>query len=205
MDYVDRLGAIHSQVLTTLHGVVMDDAIKVSVRCACGAVHDIGARSLVRRWSGKARYLCKSCHVKTYAGDPVVQRKRRASVRALGDDYRRKMSANARAMWAKPGMREHIAIKTAHDNRVNPKKAEGRKKGLAALMAKRPNHMAEIRQLVGKTSKIQLHLYSMLDELGVIYYRDDSEKCRIGYFVFDCRIDVQEGIKLSKPLLIEVQ
>ena len=65
--------------------------------------------------------------------------------------------------------------------------------------------MAVVRINQPKTSTQQRILYSFLDDLKVKYFDDSSMECKIGYYTFDCRIDPQPNIKLSKPLLIEVQ
>lgn len=65
--------------------------------------------------------------------------------------------------------------------------------------------MAKIRLQQPKTSSQQHILYSILDDLKIKYYDDKSINCKVGWYTFDCRIDPQLGIKIKKPLLIEVQ
>ena len=64
--------------------------------------------------------------------------------------------------------------------------------------------MALVRIKQPKTSQQQSILYSILDDLNVKYFNDKSEKCAIGWYVWDCRIDPQPGINITRPLLIEV-
>ena len=47
--------------------LVVSDRVRVNMTCTCGAKKEISTRALKRKWSGKSEYLCKSCHVKTYA------------------------------------------------------------------------------------------------------------------------------------------
>jgi hypothetical protein len=66
--------------------------------------------------------------------------------------------------------------------------------------------MALARSLAPKVSSIQMKLYSILDGLGVRYFREyndrvDDRECIIGYYSFDCRIPRQG----QPDLLIEVQ
>lgn len=65
--------------------------------------------------------------------------------------------------------------------------------------------MAKICINQPKTSSQQIILYSILDDLKIVHHKDDNDLCRIGYYCFDCRIDPQDGINLSRSLLIEVQ
>jgi len=65
--------------------------------------------------------------------------------------------------------------------------------------------MAEIRLNQPKTSTQQKILYSMLSDLGVEFSDDISSLCQIGFYAFDCRIDPQVKVNISRPLLIEVQ
>jgi hypothetical protein len=206
MDYVDRLKSLSHQVESDVSGVTMDDGVKVTVKCSCGQRNEIGARSLIRRWAHKGQYLCKSCSVKTYVNDPNrIKRAVQSFKESMTDERKKKMSDGVCNAWKNDDYREKISKATTRDNITNPLKKIAREKALKALLVKRPNHMAEIRQLNQKTSKIQKMLYEMLDELGVQHFKDDSNECRIGYFVFDCRIDPHDRVKLRKSLLIEVQ
>lgn len=65
--------------------------------------------------------------------------------------------------------------------------------------------MAVVRLNQPKTSFQQEILYSLLRDLKVVFHDDKSEACKIGFYCFDCRIDPQPGLMLSKSLLIEVQ
>lgn len=65
--------------------------------------------------------------------------------------------------------------------------------------------MAGVRVNQPRTSFQQKILYSILDDLNIKYSNDTDEKSKVGYYCFDCRIDPQESINITKPLLIEVQ
>lgn len=65
--------------------------------------------------------------------------------------------------------------------------------------------MMEVRLRMPATSKQQEILYSIIDDLNVSYFSDRSKECAIGFYVFDCRINPQPVIQITRPLIIEVQ
>lgn len=65
--------------------------------------------------------------------------------------------------------------------------------------------MAKIRLSQPRTSFQQEILYSILRDLKIDFHDDKSEKCLVGWYVFDCRINPQPDIRILKPILIEVQ
>jgi len=52
----------------------------------------------------------------------------------------------------------------------------------------------------GRISQLQLTFYRLLDELNITHFREDDEKCRFGFWTFDCRINHGEY-----DFLVEVQ
>jgi len=64
--------------------------------------------------------------------------------------------------------------------------------------------MAIIRLHQPRTSLIQKVFYSMLADLGIEYHDDTSEMCKVGYYIWDCRIDPQKSLGIHRPLLIDI-
>ena len=65
---------------------------------------------------------------------------------------------------------------------------------------------AKHRSLMPKVSQPQLRFYTILDNLGLAYYREyndrpDDPECRVGFYSFDCRIPCGG----SQDILVEVQ
>jgi GNAT superfamily N-acetyltransferase len=94
--------------------------------------------------------------------------------------HKENMAKSAKALWA--DLKYKNMMKRVQDN---PKYRE---KLVIARAAQS-----------GKISSIQKMLYAYLDELGVEYYKE-SERTRVGYYVFDCLV-----INSNKQILIECQ
>jgi len=110
--------------------------------------------------------------------------------RNVSDEVRQRLSASSKALWAQPEYRaRQVAIQTEYWN------LEKNKQRLAGFRSKQS----------GKISSIQNILYSILDDLGVVYFREHGHdtaadpQCVIGPYNFDCVIP-RDG---NKSLLIE--
>ena len=100
-------------------------------------------------------------------------------------EYRKKL----KQIWDRPGFRENIS-NLASEKALELWKDPKYREKLAIVRSKQP-----------KISSQQKLLSEILRDLGVEF----EEESRIGYFCFDCRINPQENIYITKPLLIEVQ
>ena len=112
-----------------------------------------------------------------------------ALTKRLTNEYRQKM----RDIWIKPGFKEKMSniaskhmLKLWRSNNYREKQAINR--------LQQP-----------KTSFQQNILYSILDDLNIEYFKDDSIECKIGYYIFDCRMNPQINFNIKKRLLIEIQ
>lgn len=108
--------------------------------------------------------------------------------RNVSDEVRQRLSVSSKELWSKPEYRaKQIAIQTEYWN------LEHNKKRLAGFRSRQS----------GKVSSIQHILYSILDDLGVFYFREHGDaaadpQCVIGPYNFDCVIP-----RNGKSLLIE--
>ena len=137
-------------------------------------------------------YICKSCAMSKAHKDGKF-----ADI--YTDKFKSKLKDNGDRFW-------EINRDTWREKLVTPEfKQKMSECGKRAWTDEYRKRMVKVRFLQPKTSSQQKILYSLLDDLKIKYYDDQDIKCIIGYFCFDCRIDPQEGIKLEKSLLIEVQ
>jgi len=110
--------------------------------------------------------------------------------RNVSEDVREKLSKHSKELWADSEYRaKQVAVQTEYWN------TESNKKRLAVFRAKQS----------GKVSSIQKILYSILDDLGVVYHREHDNttadtECIIGPYNFDCVIP-----RPGRKLLIECQ
>jgi GNAT superfamily N-acetyltransferase len=113
------------------------------------------------------------------------------------DDFRTSVSEHAsdnlKKRWEDEKFRQFIS----HNSKKSWENPEYRAKITASLRAS--------RILMPRTSHIQKTLYSILDDLGIRYFREYEDKpadpeCVIGPYAFDCVIPA-----LPKTLLIECQ
>jgi len=131
---------------------------------------------------------------------PIDTQKLSKAVKARweNEDYRRRMVENlkqiSRASWADENYRKKISesTKRSWENEVYRKHIE------SSLLKARQNQQ--------RVSSIQEILYSILDDLGVKYYREyndktDDNECTVGPYSFDCVIPRNN----APDLLIECQ
>lgn len=122
----------------------------------------------------------------------------------VNDDYRNKRSKKSKELWTKEEyVKKTIAANRTKENKiklsVSSKKAWADKQYRSKQAVNRANQS-------GKISNIQEILYSILDDLGIKYYREyenkpNNSQCIIGPYNFDCVVP-RDG----KPdLLIECQ
>ena len=123
----------------------------------------------------------KMAHLSQVSTPEVYKRMVANTIIAMAKpEVRQKLVQHAQSLWRKEDYRK------AHITAMN--RPEVREKLAIARAAQS-----------GRISSIQSKLYSYLDELGVEYYKE-SERTRIGFYVFDCL--VMNG---DKKLLIECQ
>ena len=137
---------------------LVSDKVKVSVACACGAVKEVSTRALKRKWANQPVYLCKSCHIKTYASKPdrITKFQKSFAKIAKTESHRKKCSEAGKKPWRNPESRARIIEATRQDNKINPLKKRARKIALEALKAK-PwflQHMDNMRQSAQKACVI---------------------------------------------------
>jgi transposase-like protein len=113
-----------------------------------------------------------------------------------------KSSDNSLANWRDPSYAQKIADYWDDSNRQKTSQASKK----MWMRAGHRDKMAVIRITQPRTSSIQEILYSILDDLGIQYYREYSNKpadkeCLVGPYTFDCVIP--RGNKTT--LLIECQ
>jgi GNAT superfamily N-acetyltransferase len=110
--------------------------------------------------------------------------------------FRSKISAISTSLWQDPMYRQAVLRS----------KSTPEHKELMRQIQSDPNYIAKLSAACNKlprVSSIQKLLYSMLDDLGVYYVgelSDDSERCMLGPWSFDCIIPTEHKI-----LLIECQ
>lgn len=123
----------------------------ITVHCTCGAQQTINFRSFWRKWHTKNNYLCKSCHVKTYAtaGTRIEKFKQSFAKVARTSEHRTKCQNSGKKAWTNTTTRKRITEAVRQDNKTNPKKKEARRKALTTLMSKPwfKQHMASIRNI----------------------------------------------------------
>jgi GNAT superfamily N-acetyltransferase/predicted RNA-binding Zn-ribbon protein involved in translation (DUF1610 family) len=162
-------------------------------QCSCGAVIKLRIRNIksnLRRNNGK--YRCQACALKDSHESGKFNK-------IYTDGFKQKLRANGVTFWesARATWRERLV----NDDFRALMSFYGKKAWTDEFRQK----MAEVRLKQPRTSSIQKILYSILDDMGIKYFDDQSDQCRIAYFTFDCRIDPQPGIGIQKPLLVEVQ
>lgn len=121
---------------------------------------------------------------------------------AFTEEQLAKSSANSIANWTNPSYVQKIADYWDDSNRLKVSQASKR-------MWMRSGHkekMAIVRSAQPRTSSIQDILYSILNDLGVKYYREynngpTDKECVIGPWIFDCVVPREN----KTSLLIECQ
>jgi GNAT superfamily N-acetyltransferase len=112
-------------------------------------------------------------------------------------EYREKQKAGLEARWQDKSFRQKIlAAKSTPEFKAK----------MLAIQSD-PEYIKKLQNALAalpKVSKLQEALYSILDDLGIEYYREhndkpDDEQCTIGPWSFDCVIPRQDG----RTLLIE--
>ena len=117
----------------------------------------------------------------------------------IGEQLKPTLRDKSIALWQDPAYRDkHIAITNSEEYKAKQRASHATPDYL--------KQCAERLALQPKVSNIQTVLYSILDDLGVAYYREHADKpddsqCRIGPYSFDCVIP-RSG---DKTLLIECQ
>ena len=129
----------------------------IRVKCECGSEKNINFRSFWRKWRGKDHYLCKSCHVKTYASDitKIAKFKKSFAITARTPEHKQKCSISGKKAWIDPTTRQRIIKAIQYDNKINPKKKKARAIALAALKQKSwfRQHMNAMRLLAIQKTK----------------------------------------------------
>ena len=174
--------------------LVITDACRVDIKCAqCGTVNNVSIRNLVRKWAGEL-YLCKSCHVKTYANnvDKINKWREKFSKTAATEEHRERCSQAAKKMWASPISSANIR-KSSHVD--TPAKAAARVRAVASFMEKHGKEkLAQMRAAQrGKPSILEDIVASVLSGYGVSFVRQYN----FGYYVYDFLVP-------SHNLIIEV-
>lgn len=126
----------------------VSDSHKVIATCPCGISSTTSSRALVRKWKNKSQYLCKGCHVKTYASNPsrISKFKKSFSKTAKTEEHRIKCAQSGKMAWDDPDFKAKIS-KITTDDKDNPKRISARARALKSLKAKPwfKDHMQAIR------------------------------------------------------------
>jgi hypothetical protein len=196
--FCSRISHLLGQIISDLASVTINDKCRIKVLCGCGKVVEIGARSFMRRWEDSNKYLCKSCHVKTYIDNPdrLKRFKKTFAKTASTPEHRKRCSEGAKKLWRDPAKRAAISHAVGEDNKTNPKKAAGRAKALKAFMAKSDYkaHLARIRGgQLGKISLPERIIKGLLIEIEA----DFQPQFVLGPYRYD--------FKVEPSYLIEVQ
>lgn len=165
----------------------------------------------VRRYGNRKKhpydYYCTKCIVNR----PEVKKKKSDFLKQQWQDpeYAEKIKNNSKELWknATPELRKKMRdcftkpetlAKIIHSNKTRWNKPEFRSKMLA--LWHNPDYRAKIERV--HVSCLQTLLYSILDDLGVKYFREysdkqDDQECKIGPYSFDCVIPRE-----NKPTLL---
>jgi len=131
------------------------------------------------------------------------------------DQYRKSIVANSLSMWGDRKLKERMLASRRTESYRNNQRTkainrwadpEYKEKQEKHRSNRSPERLSELRQKQSKVSKLQDILYSILDDLGIKYYReyndrDDDPQCKIGPYNFDCVIPRDN----MPDLLIEYQ
>lgn len=153
--------------------IPVSDKYKVEIKCECGIISEISSRALYRKWRLKNRYLCKSCHIKTYANDNSRIEKFRESFSkvASAEAYKAKASENGKKPWANEETRKRITEAVRTDNINNPKKKIARDIARRALQSKEW-YADHIKSMVDKGHEKLRELLKHDIELKLTYIRN---------------------------------
>ena len=191
-------------------GSKWDTLVRVSC-CICSKESDIRYRSLQHLNRSGKEHRCLSCvNTKTHADGKYKQMYTEEFLERLNDAGDNFWSEN-RDVWKTEYM-GHLLNDPAYHALMSEygqkpwKDPEYRKRMIQSNKnlwdsTEFREKMADVRcQQSGNISSIQLKLYEYLDDLNVSYYREGQDT-KIGYYVFDCLINNQDG----RDLLIECQ
>jgi very-short-patch-repair endonuclease len=186
---------LEQQIVECPSDVTMSDQ-KVRIRCRCGTVVDVGARSLARRWANESEYRCKSCDVKTYVTAETARRLCSGNL-----DERKEQSRKAtEKLWHSPeceSARQSISRSVSEYDRQHPKNLD------RARIALRKKYSARELSLIGRLSQKhrrsvpELVIESILKDFGVKF----TPQKRLGYYAYDFLVEPVG----QKPFIIEVQ
>ena len=152
----------------------------VKVCCSCKK------QDIVRYKGGKkptADYYCRKC----VANRPEVKKKKSEITKKQWEnaDFRKLVENNSKAIWDDSERRYKMSAIRRDPQNIIRLRANAAKAGAASVKSQSQK---------GNISKIQITLYSLLDDLGITYVRE----YQIGPYLFDCMIDLEH-----KKLLIE--
>lgn len=173
---------------------------KIEVQCSsCGAVKTIVKKEHTRNCRRQSEYadsyLCTKCYRNLNKLKNIESMKK-----AWSTDERKKIaSASSNSFWESMNADERSKhSRKGITKERNKKVSEAIKKKFESEEYR--NKQALARSRMPNISKLQKHLYLILDSLGIEYYKE-SEKTKIGFYVFDCLIPKQGDMK--KDVLVE--
>lgn len=161
-----------------------------TVVCSCVACHKTSEIKL--RTKKEHIYKCPSCvglersseiSLQVIANWKEDDYRNKQVQRKSEEDYKSMQSTIIKQKWQDPKYRKAVL-----DNNIY-KFGNASKENMAKLRCQQP-----------RISSIQNLLYTLLDDLKVDYIKE-SDKTRLGHYVFDCLVPIKNG----KKLLIEVQ
>ena len=189
--------------LTSFNSMIVEDGNSndnIKVKCSsCGVINTVVKKEYTRTCKRQSEYtnnyLCSKCY-------RLLNRDRNIQL------MKKSWSTNDRKLLAKKAS-------NAFWNSLNKEqRLEHSRKGITqarndnvskAIKKKFENKEYKEKQAIARSkmprlSSIQLHLYKILDDLKIDYIKE-GENTRIGFYVFDCIIPRQNGMK--KSILIE--
>lgn len=154
MSSKDRIQHLSNQIINKPQKITCSDKCKVDIKCAnCDAICNISVRNLCRKWADKL-YLCKSCHVRTYASNPEKIKKFKRSFKP----NRQKCREAGKKSWLVPDMKERIVKGLDRYNKNNPNKIkETREKAVKAFHKKYGKEIFDKMRIKSHESIRQLH------------------------------------------------
>jgi len=173
---------------------------KVEVECSCCSnVKSIIKKEHIRNCKKQSAninsYLCTKCYRSSNKNKNIESMKK-----AWSTNERKKLaSRSSKIFWESLSEEE----KSKHSlsgitKERNRKVSEAIKKKFKDKEYR--NKQALARARMPRISRLQEHLYQIIDSLGIKYYKEGKET-KVGFYVFDCLIPRQGN--MEKDLLIE--
>lgn len=146
-------------------------------------------------------YLCKVCLNKNEKY--IIARNKSIKHLCNNDDWKKACSDRSKTAWLDPQIRERCINNTPYRSEEKSRKISNKIKAKFANDEEYKHKQAIARSNMPKISSLNRALYSILDNMGIKYFSEDSpgKECTIGPWNYDCVIPLKD----EKFLVIEVQ